>query len=182
LITVAVPCGWGKRVSIFLHKLILSEFNSSAHFHSAGKDSLALRFFSLHLDLSLQDIVDPSLLQLSSSRLTFPEHHRTSRLIPCYFSGELESAKKKAKLAHPRQPAAIVLDIEGTIAPISFVTDTLFPYAQQHLEGHLQKTFALEETQTDIKMLQAEVHSLFCSNCHSSMHYLSFFAAPISCL
>ena len=72
---------------------------------------------------------------------------------------ELESAKKKVKLTHPRQPAAIVLDIEGTIAPISFVTDTLFPYARQHLEGHLRDTFTTEETQTDIKMLQAEVSS-----------------------
>ena len=31
------------------------------------------------------------------------------------------------------KPAAIVLDIEGTIAPISFVRDVLFPYARAHL-------------------------------------------------
>ena len=30
-------------------------------------------------------------------------------------------------------PVAIVLDIEGTVAPISFVASRLFPYARQHL-------------------------------------------------
>ena len=32
-----------------------------------------------------------------------------------------------------RLPTAIVVDIEGTIASISYVTDILFPYAQQRL-------------------------------------------------
>ena len=32
-----------------------------------------------------------------------------------------------------RLPTAVVLDIEGTIASISFVTDVLFPYARQRL-------------------------------------------------
>lgn len=50
-----------------------------------------------------------------------------------------------------------MLDIEGTITPISFVTDTLFPYARDHLEEHLQGTFDSDETQADIALLQDEV-------------------------
>jgi len=50
-----------------------------------------------------------------------------------------------------------VLDIEGTVAPISFVTEKLFPYAREHLESHLRGSFTSEETQADIALLQAEV-------------------------
>lgn len=69
----------------------------------------------------------------------------------------MEPASKKAKLGHVTKPAAIVLDIEGTIAPISFVTDTLFPYAREHLQEHLQTTFDSDETQADIALLRDEV-------------------------
>ena len=31
----------------------------------------------------------------------------------------------------------ILLDIEGTTCPTSFVSDTLYPYAYTHLEGFL---------------------------------------------
>ena len=58
---------------------------------------------------------------------------------------------------HAPKPAAIVLDIEGTIAPISFVTDVLFPYAREHLGDHLQATYETEETQADIALLRSEV-------------------------
>ena len=33
---------------------------------------------------------------------------------------------------------AILLDIEGTTTPVSFVTDVLFPFARTHLRSHLQ--------------------------------------------
>lgn len=59
-------------------------------------------------------------------------------------------------MAGPK-PRAIVLDIEGTIAPISFVTNKLFPYARQHLKSHLTTTFESEETQSDITVLKSEV-------------------------
>ena len=61
-----------------------------------------------------------------------------------------EPAAKKARLengtaaagsaiatASGRLPTAVVLDIEGTIAAISFVTDVLFPYARQRLRCEL---------------------------------------------
>lgn len=51
-----------------------------------------------------------------------------------------EPTAKKARLgsgvtapAGKRLPSAVVLDIEGTIASISYVTDVLFPYARQRM-------------------------------------------------
>ena len=63
-------------------------------------------------------------------------------------------------MSQTTKPSAIVLDIEGTITPISFVTDTLFPYAREHLEHHLQETYESDETQADIALLQDEVRAL----------------------
>ena len=34
---------------------------------------------------------------------------------------------------------AILLDVEGTVAPLSFVRDTLFPFAREHLDTVLQR-------------------------------------------
>ncbi|KAL3503204.1 hypothetical protein ACH5RR_037653 [Cinchona calisaya] len=51
----------------------------------------------------------------------------------------------------------IVLDIEGTTTPISFVTDVLFPYARESVGKHLDLTYDTAETQEDIKLLRAQV-------------------------
>ncbi|KAJ0988856.1 hypothetical protein J5N97_007212 [Dioscorea zingiberensis] len=51
----------------------------------------------------------------------------------------------------------IVLDIEGTTTPISFVTDTLFPYARDNVRKHLMLTYDSQETKDDIKLLRAQV-------------------------
>ncbi|XP_043701902.1 probable bifunctional methylthioribulose-1-phosphate dehydratase/enolase-phosphatase E1 1 isoform X2 [Telopea speciosissima] len=51
----------------------------------------------------------------------------------------------------------IILDIEGTTTPISFVTDVLFPYARDNVGKHLYSTYDTEETQDDIKLLRAQV-------------------------
>ncbi|MCE2055549.1 hypothetical protein HAX54_042867 [Datura stramonium] len=51
----------------------------------------------------------------------------------------------------------IVLDIEGTTTPISFVTDVLFPYARDNVGRHLDATYDSAETQEDIKLLRAQV-------------------------
>ena len=68
-------------------------------------------------------------------------------------------ASKKAKLQRggTKQPKAIVLDIEGTVAPISFVTETLFPYARARVTDHLTHTFLTEETQADLDLLRQQV-------------------------
>ena len=34
---------------------------------------------------------------------------------------------------------AVLLDIEGTTTPVTFVTDVLFPYARTHLRSHLEE-------------------------------------------
>ncbi|XP_048442911.1 probable bifunctional methylthioribulose-1-phosphate dehydratase/enolase-phosphatase E1 1 isoform X1 [Pyrus x bretschneideri] len=51
----------------------------------------------------------------------------------------------------------IVLDIEGTTTPISFVTDVLFPYARDNVGRHLSATYDTEETQDDVKLLRFQV-------------------------
>ncbi|KAK4398374.1 putative bifunctional methylthioribulose-1-phosphate dehydratase/enolase-phosphatase E1 1 [Sesamum angolense] len=51
----------------------------------------------------------------------------------------------------------IVLDIEGTTTPISFVSDVLFPYARDSVGKHLELTYDTAETQDDIKLLGAQV-------------------------
>jgi 2,3-diketo-5-methylthio-1-phosphopentane phosphatase len=41
--------------------------------------------------------------------------------------------------ARPPGTKAILLDIEGTTTPLTFVTDVLFPYARAHLRAHLEE-------------------------------------------
>ena len=55
----------------------------------------------------------------------------------------------------------IVLDIEGTTTPISFVTDVLFPFARNNVSRHLAATYETDETQDDIKLLRTQVRFLF---------------------
>ncbi|XP_022859733.1 probable bifunctional methylthioribulose-1-phosphate dehydratase/enolase-phosphatase E1 1 isoform X1 [Olea europaea var. sylvestris] len=51
----------------------------------------------------------------------------------------------------------VILDIEGTTTPISFVTEILFPYARENVGRHLELTYDEAETQDDIKLLKAQV-------------------------
>lgn len=51
----------------------------------------------------------------------------------------------------------IVLDIEGTTTPITFVTDVLFPYARDNVRKHLVSTYESDETKEDIKLLRTQV-------------------------
>ncbi|CAM8896755.1 unnamed protein product [Rhodiola kirilowii] len=54
-------------------------------------------------------------------------------------------------------PRCIVLDIEGTTTPISFVSDTLFPYARENVGRHLLATYHTEETQGDIELMRSQI-------------------------
>ncbi|CAI5958866.1 unnamed protein product [Closterium sp. NIES-64] len=54
-------------------------------------------------------------------------------------------------------PKFIVLDIEGTTTPISFVSQVLFPYAKSHVGQHLLDTFDTPETQADMLLLRAQI-------------------------
>ena len=51
---------------------------------------------------------------------------------------------------------AVLLDIEGTVTPISFVHDTLFPFARAHLKSFLVQSFDLPEVQADVSTLSEE--------------------------
>ncbi|KAH8518625.1 hypothetical protein H0E87_000464 [Populus deltoides] len=51
----------------------------------------------------------------------------------------------------------IVLDIEGTTTPITFVADVLFPYARDNVGRHLSATYDTAETQDDINLLRTQV-------------------------
>lgn len=51
----------------------------------------------------------------------------------------------------------IVLDIEGTTSPISFVFDVLFPFVRDNVRNHLTATYDTEETQDDIRLLRAQI-------------------------
>nr|XP_043628144.1 probable bifunctional methylthioribulose-1-phosphate dehydratase/enolase-phosphatase E1 [Erigeron canadensis] len=51
----------------------------------------------------------------------------------------------------------VVLDIEGTTTPISFVTDVLFPYARDNVRMHIDETYDSADTKDDIKLLRSQV-------------------------
>lgn len=55
-------------------------------------------------------------------------------------------------------PRCVVLDIEGTTTPISFVTDVLFPYARDNVRMHLEETYDSDDTKDDIKLLRSQVN------------------------
>jgi methionine salvage enolase-phosphatase E1 len=59
-------------------------------------------------------------------------------------------------------PVAIVLDIEGTVTPISFVTKSLFPYARRNIGGLIKAFFTSGVPQT----LQHAVQELCNEVCH----------------
>jgi len=54
---------------------------------------------------------------------------------------------------------AILLDIEGTITPISFVHDVLFPYARAQVKNYLALHFQSVDTTADLSLLRDE-HAL----------------------
>ncbi|NP_001354012.1 uncharacterized protein LOC100194257 [Zea mays] len=78
--------------------------------------------------------------------------------IPCPW--RLDGRRPRAAPASvPRLASvrSVVLDIEGTTSPISFVTDVLFPYARDNVRTHLDATYSTRETKDDIALLRAQV-------------------------
>src|SRR5690606_38594741 len=51
----------------------------------------------------------------------------------------------------------VVLDIEGTLAPITFVKDVLFPYAAKHVETFLTANWTEPSVVNAIKDLAAQL-------------------------
>lgn len=65
---------------------------------------------------------------------------------------------KRAKHGHHSwQPSAIVLDIEGTVAPISFVSEVMFPHARDNVRAYLEAHFNSAETRADIDAIRQQV-------------------------
>ncbi|CAL4988231.1 unnamed protein product [Urochloa decumbens] len=85
---------------------------------------------------------------------TTPEHgpinraKRLRRILNTGTSNECHAAE---------QLKCVVLDIEGTTTPISFVTDVMFPYARDNVRKHLLSTFYSQETKEDIKLLRIQI-------------------------
>lgn len=57
---------------------------------------------------------------------------------------------------NPARVREILLDIEGTITPIAFVHEVLFPYARSHVGDYLASHFGDAETSADITRLRQE--------------------------
>jgi len=53
----------------------------------------------------------------------------------------------------------ILLDIEGTVSPLAFVHEVLFPYARSHVRNFLREQFGSGEVAADLEALRAE-HAL----------------------
>ncbi|KAI0492796.1 hypothetical protein KFK09_027072 [Dendrobium nobile] len=70
----------------------------------------------------------------------------------------VEAGLANGTQAPDKQRKCILLDIEGTTTPVSFVTEVLFPYARNNVRKHLISTYDSEETQDDIKLLRAQGH------------------------
>jgi len=70
------------------------------------------------------------------------------------FSGR--SDKTTSTGLNPTRIRAILLDIEGTITPIAFVHEVLFPYASYHVENYLTSHFDDAKTKADITRLRQE--------------------------
>ncbi len=54
------------------------------------------------------------------------------------------------------QPKVYLLDVEGTVAPVSFVTETLFPYARRHFARFLHVHAKDPAVLDDLKLLAEE--------------------------
>lgn len=76
-------------------------------------------------------------------------------LVVC--AGAANGVTKRAKHAHHWRPAAIVLDIEGTVAPISFVADVMFPHARDNVRAFLNAHYNSGETRADINAIRQQV-------------------------
>lgn len=76
-----------------------------------------------------------------------------------------------------QNPSVILLDVEGTTTPISFVYDTLFPYARAHLEEFLKQHEDDANLHRDIETLAAENRA----EASSSAPVIPPNATPVDC-
>ncbi|HVZ83884.1 MAG TPA: acireductone synthase [Terracidiphilus sp.] len=53
-------------------------------------------------------------------------------------------------------PQVYLLDVEGTVAPLTLVSEQLFPYARTHLADFLKQNLSQPEVQSDLRLLAEE--------------------------
>ncbi|GMP65813.1 hypothetical protein CsSME_00026454 [Camellia sinensis var. sinensis] len=104
----------------------------------------AIKLYQLGLDWST-----PNHGLISNSRRAFCGHQNVNTSVK---AGSLKSNNEIEPLRR-----CVLLDIEGTTTPISFVSDVLFPYARDNVGRHLDATYDTAETQDDIKLLRFQV-------------------------
>ncbi|KAG9353611.1 hypothetical protein AGOR_G00014940 [Albula goreensis] len=61
-----------------------------------------------------------------------------------------------ATVAIPANTSVLLLDIEGTTTPITFVKDILFPYIKEHLEDYLSAHWEEDECKQDVHLLKKQ--------------------------
>ncbi|CAI5667572.1 unnamed protein product [Oreochromis niloticus] len=62
-----------------------------------------------------------------------------------------------ATVSIPACTSALLLDIEGTTTPITFVKDILFPYIKEHLEDYLSTHWEEDECKQDVHLLKKQM-------------------------
>ncbi|GLT86873.1 hypothetical protein SLE2022_049840 [Rubroshorea leprosula] len=85
----------------------------------------------------------------------------------CSFNGDWGCGNIRRALDYMIEPSnidflrqlicCILLKIEGTMTPISFVTDILFAYVCDSIGEHIASTYDTEETQRDIILLRSQI-------------------------
>ncbi|KAL6975413.1 hypothetical protein U1Q18_024208 [Sarracenia purpurea var. burkii] len=106
----------------------------------------AIKLYQLGLDWS-----SPNHGPIPNSRIVLGGHLNVNRSVKAgslISNNDIEPSRR-----------CIVLDIEGTTTPISFVTDVLFPYARNNVGRHLDATYYTAETQDDINLLRSQVQN-----------------------
>nr|XP_023652010.1 enolase-phosphatase E1 [Paramormyrops kingsleyae] len=61
-----------------------------------------------------------------------------------------------ATISLPANVSVMLLDIEGTTTPITFVKDILFPYIKEHIENYLSTHWEEDECKQDVQLLKKQ--------------------------
>ena len=69
-------------------------------------------------------------------------------------------AAREGQLPPPHNVGAVVLDIEGTVLPISYVKAEMFPYARRRFRTYLLENYEKEEVQTQLGALREQHQQL----------------------
>jgi enolase-phosphatase E1 len=68
----------------------------------------------------------------------------------------MSMADSQAEGLHSAGRGLYLLDVEGTVAPLTLTTDVLFPYARKHLAEFLKLNLRQPDIQDDLKLLAEE--------------------------